>query len=287
MFAYHGWKFDGAGHCLEMPAEPAEYETQTARQGPSLPRSRNWAGWCSPIWAPNRHRCLPATTSVRVGQLSAGRRPGARSLQLAPDHGEQRRSLPPRIASRTSTGGSSGGNAANRRRPITPGSTSRSAFDVFRYGIIKRRVLEGNTEDDDDWNVGHPLIFPAMLRVGRADSTACRSAFPLTTTHTWHLWYACYRVPTSNTKCVQQTEIPLYDVPWRDERESTSSIIVDGQDIMACRDAGAGGRSRRARPGSSDEGIVLLRRLLFEQVDRVQTGSGSAGRHSRRSTRTT
>src|SRR5207249_10524263 len=33
-------------------------------------------------------------------------------------------------------------------------------FDRFPYGIIKRRVLEGGSRDDDDWRIGHPLVFP-------------------------------------------------------------------------------------------------------------------------------
>jgi 5,5'-dehydrodivanillate O-demethylase len=27
-----------------------------------------------------------------------------------------------------------------------------------------RRVLEGASEEDDDWKIGHPLVFPGMLR---------------------------------------------------------------------------------------------------------------------------
>ena len=37
------------------------------------------------------------------------------------------------------------------------------AFDEFEYGIIKRRLLEGQDESADDWAVGHPLVFPFPL----------------------------------------------------------------------------------------------------------------------------
>jgi 5,5'-dehydrodivanillate O-demethylase oxygenase subunit len=33
-------------------------------------------------------------------------------------------------------------------------------FDAFEHGIIKRRQLVGQTEEDDDWKIGHPLVFP-------------------------------------------------------------------------------------------------------------------------------
>src|SRR5260370_41305691 len=39
-------------------------------------------------------------------------------------------------------------------------------LEVFEHGILKRRVLEGQTEQDEDWKTGHPLVFPGMLRVG-------------------------------------------------------------------------------------------------------------------------
>jgi 5,5'-dehydrodivanillate O-demethylase len=36
----------------------------------------------------------------------------------------------------------------------------RIGFDVFEHGIIKRRVYEGFSEEDADWAVGHPILFP-------------------------------------------------------------------------------------------------------------------------------
>jgi hypothetical protein len=40
------------------------------------------------------------------------------------------------------------------------------AFEVFEHGILERRLLEEQTEDDEDWKTGHPLVFPGMLRIG-------------------------------------------------------------------------------------------------------------------------
>src|SRR5947207_900951 len=42
-------------------------------------------------------------------------------------------------------------------------------FDAFEWGIIKRRVVEGASEEDDDWKIGHPLVFPYNMRVGGAN----------------------------------------------------------------------------------------------------------------------
>src|SRR5207248_2013935 len=58
-------------------------------------------------------------------------------------------------------------------------------FDVFEYGIYKRRLLEGEPEDADDWTTGHPVLFPNVLYVGNYQIRV-----PVDDTHTLHILYA-------------------------------------------------------------------------------------------------
>ena len=51
-------------------------------------------------------------------------------------------------------------------------------FDRFEFGIIKRRVVEGNSEEDDPWRVGHPIIFPTILRIGASGNYRFESIRP-------------------------------------------------------------------------------------------------------------
>jgi 5,5'-dehydrodivanillate O-demethylase len=56
-------------------------------------------------------------------------------------------------------------NYVNKRRGLPPVSLTprhkRIAFDVFEYGIYKRRLLEGDDpETSPDWLIGHPILFP-------------------------------------------------------------------------------------------------------------------------------
>jgi len=37
-------------------------------------------------------------------------------------------------------------------------------FDVFDYGMIKRRVMENTDESHPFWSVGHPIVFPNILK---------------------------------------------------------------------------------------------------------------------------
>ena len=58
----------------------------------------------------------------------------------------------------------------------------RIGFDEFEFGIIKRRILEGKDETDDEWAEGHPVLFPNILLVGNeARATVPSSASPWTT----------------------------------------------------------------------------------------------------------
>ena len=41
------------------------------------------------------------------------------------------------------------------------------AFREFEHGITKHRLLAGHSEDGDDWKIGHPVVFPNTLSVGR------------------------------------------------------------------------------------------------------------------------
>ena len=53
--------------------------------------------------------------------------------------------------------------------------------------------------------------------------------------------------------------------------------FVDGQDIMACVSQGPIADRTRETLGASDQGVALYRRLLFEQVERVQQGKDPIG----------
>ena len=39
-------------------------------------------------------------------------------------------------------------------------------FDRYEHGIIKRRSMEGQTDENDYWRTGHPVLFPNILEDG-------------------------------------------------------------------------------------------------------------------------
>src|SRR6202041_3416138 len=100
---------------------------------------------------------------------------------------------------------------------------ARIRFKEFEYGIYKQRLLEGQSEDADDWMVGHPVLFPNILANGNASPTWRNYSYqirvPMDDTNTLHLWYNAYLPPDGAAVQPQLLERTwFYDVPYRDER---------------------------------------------------------------------
>jgi 5,5'-dehydrodivanillate O-demethylase len=152
----------------------------------------------------------------------------------------------------------------------------RIGFTPFRFGIIKRRVVEGGSEEDDDWRIGHPLVFPNMVRVGTHGQHRLQIRVPVDDGHTDHYWYACYR-PPAGVVVEPQEHVPVYEVPFRDARGEFLVDFVDGGDIMTWVTQGTIADRTREHLLASDEGIILFRRMLLEQLERVRRGDDPLG----------
>jgi len=148
------------------------------------------------------------------------------------------------------------------------------AFRLFDYGIIKNRLLEGESEENEDWQVGHPVIFPNMLLSGSTSRPTFQIRVPIDDTHTWHVWYTCYARP--DIKEAQEL-IPFYKVPvpgFDNDGEPQWSLLDNnsGEDIAAWVTQGEIADRSAERLGLSDKGIILYRHLLEEQLEKVKTG---------------
>jgi 5,5'-dehydrodivanillate O-demethylase len=272
--AYHGWKLSPAGRCLEMPAE-RPHARLLERAAARAYRAEELGGLVFAYLGPEPAPLLPRydlfVWEDALRDIGRALIP-CNWLQIMensvdPTHLEwlhghhlasvrRARGLPePRHY---------------RKRQVKIG------FDRFRYGIVKRRIVEGGSEEDDDWKIGHPLVFPVSLRVGSHPQHRFQIRVPVDDTHTQHYWYSCYR-PPDGMQTPPQAEIPVYDVPWRDERGDFIVDYVDGQDIMTWVTQGPIADRTRERLVASDRGIVLLRKLLFEQLERVERGSDPIG----------
>jgi 5,5'-dehydrodivanillate O-demethylase len=170
------------------------------------------------------------------------------------------------------------GKLGQDERKRQPQSHKKIGFDVFDHGIVKRRVVDDKTEQDEDWAVGHPVIFPNFLKSGSAATPVFQIRVPVDDENTAYWWYRVY-TRASNIPVTPQAAdaIPLYSVPvpQLDPSGRPQWDILDnnsGQDIVAWITQGAIADRSHETLARSDKGVVLYRRLLKDALNKVEQG---------------
>ena len=148
-------------------------------------------------------------------------------------------------------------------------------FDLFDYGIIKRRVLEGDPEGHERWSTGHPLVFPMMLKSGSAAHPTFQMRTPIDDGHTLHVWYNAHYGAPDDVELPTPEQVPVYEVPVPtvSSRGEPEWDLVDnnsGQDIVMWYTQGAVADRGAEHLGLSDRGIILYRKLLQDNIERVE-----------------
>jgi 5,5'-dehydrodivanillate O-demethylase len=141
-------------------------------------------------------------------------------------------------------------------------------FERFDYGIIKRRLLEGESPDVDDWTTGHPLLFPNILAVGSAGAPTLQFRIPVDDTHTIQFAYRSRR---------RQAGAPAHPMAVKHSSlfNDNGKIIADNvpaQDMTGWVGQGPISDRTQEHLAASDKGVVLYRKMLIEQMERVERG---------------
>jgi 5,5'-dehydrodivanillate O-demethylase oxygenase subunit len=278
---YHGWKFDAAGACIEQPNEPegSSFKDKVSIGGYAVGELGGliW-GYLGPQPAPlipklDGFVVEPAIRAVGQALVECN------WLQIMENscdpvhtewlHGhlhefveEQRDGIKPSFA-------------ISRHHVAI-------AFDEFEYGLYKRRLYEGQSEDADDWKVGHPVFFPNTLAVGtRRDGSRTYSfqiRVPIDDTTTMHYWYNAYTVRPDVEIPPHLLDVVLqYDVPCRKEDGSFNVELLDAQDVMAWVTQGPVAKRELEKLGTTDRGVILFRKMLEREIDRVEAGQDPMG----------
>lgn len=270
---YHGWLFAPDGTCLEQPAEPADSTFRDRVQAVAYPAQELgglvW-GYLGPQPAPPilRYDIFTWTDVVRDAGWAMLPVNFMQIMENAvdPTHVEW---LHGRYA-----------NFIRTRQGLPSALTftrhhTKIAFDTFPYGIIKRRLYEGQTEEADDWKVGHPLVFPYMMKVGGGAHRQMQIRVPIDDETTWFILYSTHK--PAGIELSPQERFPNYEVPWIDANGKHIVDYVEGQDIMAWVTQGRIADRTGEHLGKGDTGVILLRKLVFENIDRVARGEDPLG----------
>lgn len=146
------------------------------------------------------------------------------------------------------------------------------AFEPFEHGFLYKRITEDTDEQHPLWTIGRVCLWPNGFFLG--DHFEWR--VPVDDTNTLSVTWSFIRVPREAEPYVQ-TEIPSWTSPIRqaDGRWITSHVI--NQDIVGWVGQGAITDRSRELLGSSDRGIAMLRRQLFDDIDAVRAGRDPKG----------
>lgn len=276
---YHGWKFDGAGHCIEQPNEPAESSFKSKVHTPAYPvQELGGLLWAylgpQPLPLLPRWEGLVHDGAIRTIGMAVVPCNWLQIMENSFDpihtewlHGRFQEFLEEER----------GAKYAISRKHLA------IAFEEFEYGVYKRRLLAGAREDSDDWKVGHPVIFPNTLAVGSGGGRLWKMhvyqiRVPIDDENTLHIWYTAYEAPPSVTIPEHLlARIPVYDVPFRDENGEFLMDMIDAQDIMAWVSQGRIFQRQTEALGTSDKGVILFRKILARELEKSERGEDPMG----------
>jgi 5,5'-dehydrodivanillate O-demethylase len=142
------------------------------------------------------------------------------------------------------------------------------AFDEFEYGFAYKRVLEGQSEDNELWTVGRTCLWPNCLFTGGHFEWRV----PIDDARTLSIGWFFDRVP-NEMEPFEQERIPYWYGPVVDPKTGRFiSTHVMNQDFIAWTGQGAVADRTREHLGESDRGVILMRKRLLEEAHTVARG---------------
>jgi 5,5'-dehydrodivanillate O-demethylase len=266
--AYHGWTYDTDGRVVDMPFESACLPLKIAAYPVQELGGVVWA-YLGPAPAP----LLPRWDSLVAPGLN-------RDIKVTPLNCNWLQCMdnsldPIHFEHLHGVFGNYVMKKLGRPPMLVPARHVKIEFDVFEYGIYKRRLLEGQTEDSTDWTVGHPILFPNILAQGGAGSMSFQIRVPTDDTHTMHIVVNA-REPAPGDPPSDEVPVVYEPVEYDEAGRATAPYIVK-QDEAAWIGQGDVTDRTTEHLATSDKGILLYRKLLLENMEKVERGEEPMG----------
>jgi 5,5'-dehydrodivanillate O-demethylase len=271
---YHGWLYDETGQCIEQPFEETVHPDGRFKGKVKLAgyAVKVAAGLVFAYLGPQPVPMLPmwepltwdnAIRDIAISHLDCNWLQ-CQENSLDPVHVQWMHVYYGRY-----TGERGGWNGPNALLELP--KHQKIGFDEFEHGIVKRRVFEGYTEEDDDWKHGHPVFFPNILMVGSEVSVTFQWRVPIDDEHTYHVslytWRGAPGAPTPT-----QEIIPYREVQLKDDQGRWVVDLVFNQDYMAWATQGPIAARDKEKLGASDAGIIMFRKQLSRELEVVADG---------------
>jgi 5,5'-dehydrodivanillate O-demethylase len=272
--AYHGWKYDACGHCLEQPFESPEAGYKEKVSHPAYPVVK-LAGLLFAYMGPAEKKpVLPkwdvlvredGVKKVEVCQVLRCNWLQAMENSVDPVHTYYLHSHTLKLK----------GNPDHVPFHYQP--LSKIEFELVVNpswaGIQKQRFFAG---DDAKVEAPHPMIFPNMLFVPVRSGYAMHFRTPIDD-HNTQIYQFRFRPTGDGSIPAQPEDPPVEFVGTRNEAGDFHMEDFTSQDHMAWETQGPMADRAKEHLGESDRGIILFRKLLRDQIRAVETGDDPLG----------
>jgi 5,5'-dehydrodivanillate O-demethylase len=145
-------------------------------------------------------------------------------------------------------------------------------FEEFDYGLIYKRVREGQSEQDRYWTVGRVALWPIGFFLG----SHFEWRVPVDDENTLSVAWFFMRVPKERDSYVQDA-IPTWISPIKDRSGRWISSHVINQDIVAWVGQGVIADRTKENLRSSDIGVTMMRQQFFADLNAVAAGKDPKG----------
>ena len=268
---YHGWTYDTTGQCVAQPAEPPESSFKDKVRIKAYP-VQELAGlvfaYLGPERAPLLSRWEPLVLDELDRELYFMTVPcnWLQGMENSPDwthvewlHGHFAQYV---LESR---GVAKDDPAYKFTLPFTR-HVVETRNDQFEYGLLRRVLTEGATKEDDPWSVGQPVIIPNINVISAVSSSDITVIWrtPVDDTHLIQWDLRCFHRDSPNG------DVPYHEMLPTDEHGRWNLEVVRIQDYMIYAAQGEIVDRTEERLGASDQGVILFRQMLLDQLDVVK-----------------
>jgi 5,5'-dehydrodivanillate O-demethylase len=171
------------------------------------------------------------------------------------------------------------------------------AFIPFEHGIIKRRITPSPTAGAPPEMEQHPLVFPTGLRLVLSMESVFKQGWKLADTITseekavGYVHNMHFRTPVDDEHTMHynmsfvvskdrmpiDADPPFETIEFKDGNGNYRLQHVTAQDVLAWESQGPVMDRTREHIGADDRGVILLRKVLREQIDVVRAGGDPLG----------
>jgi 5,5'-dehydrodivanillate O-demethylase len=271
---YHGWKYDDCGRCVEQPFENPETGFKDKIQHPAYPVMKCSGLLYAYMGPPDKQPLLPkwdllvredGVKKVDICEVLRCNWLQAMENSVDPTHTYYLHSHTLKLK------------GTQDFVPFHYQQLSKVDFELVVRpnwaGIQKQRIFAGA---DTPVEAPHPLIFPNILFVPVRTGYALHIRTPIDDSNTQV--YQFRFSPTKDGSIAEQTGEP--PIECITTTNSTGEFHLDhfaSQDHMAWETQGPIADRSKEHLGEGDRGIIMLRKLLREQISAVENGEDPVG----------